>query len=266
MSFNEWLFFARRKFVKWLADLNPLNLFNRIDIDTVFEGMFHQRLTGLLPVIGYGLFLASLGDYAFILFPLQLQNPTWELQTFGALVEQSWGFLISLALIFSRYLTDNQNDIRQIELLALRLIRWILFLMALSFILATPLIVVDTHRVYRSINQQVSREDQVKLAQLVDINGKLERITDLNQMAAVGNVLGLNPNDLQNRSLADARKTIQDRLTTLKTEINTQIRNTRREQTQKLFKSSLRTLYTGLIICFIFIFIWFKIGTLKDTL
>jgi hypothetical protein len=197
---------------------------------------------------------------------LQLQNPTWELQTLGALVEQSWGFLISLALIFSRYFLDNQNDVRQIELLALRLIRWLLFAMVLFFMLATPLIVVNTHRVYRSINQQVSRQDQIKLAQIVDINGKLERITDPNQMATVGNVLGLNPNDLQNRSLADARKMIQDRLTTLKTEIDTQIRNTRKDQIQKLFKSSLRTLYTGLIVCFIFILIWVKIGTLNNML
>jgi len=266
MSFNQFLFFIRQEFSNWLANLNPSNFLHSIDANFIFEGVYHQTITGLLPVIGYGLFFASLGDYLYLLFPLQLQNPAWELQTLGALVEQSWGFLVSLALIFSRYFLDNQNNVRYLELILLKLIRWLVLTMALFFILATPLILLDTHRLRQSIAVQISRADQVKLAQIADLNNKIGQINDLNQIVSAGRLLGLDPQKLTQRSLDDARKALQDRLTALKAETETKVQNNRRAQTIQLFKSSFRTLYAGLIISFIFIFIWFKIGALRDRL
>jgi len=167
MSIRKISFLFRRKLFDKIV--NPLILLDQVNFSLVFEGIYHQRLTGLLPVIGYTLFFASLGDYIYIIFPTQFQDPAWELQTLGALVEQSWGFLIALALIFSRYFTDNQNNVREIELLALKFICWLIFIMAIIFILSTPLIAPDTHRLYKSINQQVNREDAVKLAQIAEV-------------------------------------------------------------------------------------------------
>ncbi len=96
MSFKEnlkrwrWEFFQRRS--------NFLAILEKINPSFIFEGIYHQQITGLLPVIGYALALASVGDYIYLIFPPQFKNPTWELQTLGALVdlgalvEQSWGF------------------------------------------------------------------------------------------------------------------------------------------------------------------------------
>jgi len=71
---------------------------------------------------------------------------------------------------------------------------------------------------------------------------------------------------LQKAPLADARNTVKTRLTTIKTDIEKQVKTAQRSQSKRLIKTSLRTLYSGLFISFTLILIWFKIGTLGDRL
>lgn len=264
MFIQEILFIIRQQVSRLI--INPLDALNRIDLSIVFEGVYHQKLIGLLPVIGYALAFVSLGDYLYIIFPLQLQDPVWELQTIAALVEQSWGFLIALALIFSRYFTDNQDDVRAIELWLLKFIRWLVLAMAIIFILSTPLIVSDTSRLYRSINQQFSQEDRRKLDQIANVYTKVDQVSDLNQIIALGRSIGLDPATFKNTPFVEIKKEVKTRLTAIKANIENQAQAIQKAQSKKLIKNSFRTLYSGLVISFTFIFIWFKIGTLGDRL
>lgn len=219
-----------------------------------------STITGLLPIIGYAMAIASLADFIYLLFPLQLQNPTWELQTLGALVEQGWGFLVALALIFSRYLSDNQKEIRPIELVISKWIRWLVLGLAILFILSIPLIVSDTLRLYRAIPEQVAAADAAQLVQLQQIGAQLDRTTDPNIVRAIGQSIGLEPQSLQDGSLPELKSTVKNRLTAARASLNVRIKASQQQQSKQLIKSSARTLYAGLIISFVFMMIWSRIG------
>ena len=109
---------------------NTISIFDNIKLRSL-NG--RQEITDLLPLVGYALMIASLGDFVYLLFPLKLRDPSWTLQTLSLLVEQCWGFLIALALIFSRYF-DSNSYIREIELLGLKFIRWLVLLLSLIHI------------------------------------------------------------------------------------------------------------------------------------
>lgn len=217
-------------------------------------------ITGLLPIIGYAMAIASLADFIYLLFPLQLQNPAWELQTLGALVEQGWGFLVALALIFSRYFSDNHEEIRPIELGILKWIRWLVLGLAILFILSIPLIVLDTLRLYRAIPEQVTTADAAQLAQVQQIQAQLDRITDPSLVREIGQSVGLEPQSLQDAPLPELKSTVKNRLTTAQFSIKARIAASQQQQSKQLIKSSARTLYAGLIISFVFFVIWSKIG------
>jgi hypothetical protein len=213
-----------------------------------------------MPIIGYVLLVASLGDFIYILFPLQLQNPNWELQTFAALVEQCWGFLIALALIFSRYLGSNYSDVREIELLALRVIRWIIITIAILLLLSTPLIIFDTFRLYRVTAHQISATDATKLNQIEQMRTQIEQGADAKIIGNIAQFIGVEPQIIQQSSLSGLKDITKQKLTDLENNIKTQVERIREEQSRQLIKSSARTLYCSLIIGFTLTWIWVKIG------
>ncbi|MEB3146520.1 MAG: HpsJ family protein [Cylindrospermopsis raciborskii 1523720] len=231
--------------------------FSRVELGST---MGKRQVTGLLPVIGYTIFIASLGDFIYPLFPLRLQNPTWELQTLGTLLEQTWGFLVGLALIFSRYLIDNQSDVRRIDILGLRFIRWIVLLIGIIFLLSNPLVVFNTMRLYTTINQQVQQRDAATLDQVRQAENQLSQISDSTRLIGIAQSVGLNPKTLENSSGDQIKTAVKQRLNAIKTNNQTEIQSARKEQLQGLFKSSARTLLYSLIVSFTFIFVSFKLG------
>lgn len=255
MSVKRFLFSLRKGFSKRFR--NPFRIFSLADLSAVAG---KSAVTGLLPIIGYAMTIASLADFIYLLFPLQLQNPTWELQTLGSLVEQGWGFLVALALIFSRYFLENQKEIRHIELGILKGIRWLVLGLAILFILSIPLLVSDTLRLYRTIPQQIATADAAQLVQIQQIEAQLDRTVDPQIVRAIGQSVGLEPQSLQGTSLSELKSTVKNRLTAAQSSITARVTATQQQQSKQLIKSSARTLYAGLIISFTFILIWSKIG------
>lgn len=167
---------------------------------------------------------------------------------------------MAIALIFSRYLVDNQRNVRGLDLLILRNLRWLVLLLAIGFFLSTPLIISDTVRVYRTIHQQVSIEDASKLAQIQQIEQQLDQVSNLQLAQAIGQSIGLEAQSLQNLPLSALKETIQNQLSTIQTSLESQIKTNQKEQSQKLIKSSIRTLYAGFIMSMTFILIWSNTG------
>lgn len=222
-----------------------------------------QIITGLLPIIGYLLVIGSLADFIYVLFPLQLQNPDWELQTIGVLVEQCWVFLMALALIFSRYFLDNQEEIRGIDLIVLRSIRWVVLTLAILFLLSIPLVIVDTNRVSTFIQQQSNLAQSNQLDQITEVKTQLAQTSDQKTVIGLGQSIGVDMAKLGNPSLEKLKSAVQQQLTSVETNLKKQIETARKEQQQKLFKKSFRTLYSIIIISFGFIVIFFKTGQLR---
>ncbi|MFM6490179.1 MAG: hypothetical protein ACKPHQ_20835, partial [Dolichospermum sp.] len=79
---------------------NFIEFFSRVD----FRGksVNSSDVTGLLPIIGYGLVIMSFIDFISVASQFQLQNFENELNSISAFTEHSWIFLIGLGLIFTR--------------------------------------------------------------------------------------------------------------------------------------------------------------------
>ena len=221
-----------------------------------------RAITGLLPIIGYLLLIVSLADFLHILFPLQLQNPDWELQTIGALVEQCWLFLIALALIFTRYFLDNQEPIREIDLIAIRWIRWIVLILAIFFLLSIPLVIVNTKRLSTFIQQQSDLAQSNQLAQIAQIETQLAQTSEPKTVMEFGKSIGMDVEKLGNASLEELKSAVQQKLTNVETNITKQIKTAQKEQRQKLFKKNFRTVYSIIIVSVGFIVIFVEIGNL----
>ncbi|MFM8008153.1 MAG: HpsJ family protein, partial [Dolichospermum sp.] len=132
---------------------NFIEFFSRVD----FRGksVNSSDVTGLLPIIGYGLVIMSFIDFISVASQFQLQNFENELNSISAFTEHSWIFLIGLGLIFTRYFSENQYDIRYPEIIFQRIIRWVILLMGVAFFVAIPLVFVNTGRLLKSVNEQI---------------------------------------------------------------------------------------------------------------
>ncbi|WP_017293925.1 hypothetical protein [Geminocystis herdmanii] len=89
----------QNKLYTFCYDYLGLKYFRKIALTDVISFTGSQQLTGLLPLIGYALVIATIGDFLYILYPPQLQNPSWELGAIGLLIENSWGLLIGFGFV-----------------------------------------------------------------------------------------------------------------------------------------------------------------------
>jgi hypothetical protein len=217
---------------------NFRNFFSRVN----WRGMLSDTsdLTGLLPIIGYGIVIMSFVDFIYVVFPPQLQNPEWELNTISRLTEHCWVFLIGLGLIFTRYFSENQYDIRFLEIVFLRFIRWVILLMGIAFFALIPLVFLDTQRVLKSVNEQISQQKNGSIEQITQIEKRLASGVSGEQLKLFARNINLSPEDL-NLPTPELKNVIQKNLASTKNRISQQAIQTERSQWKTRWKSSSRT-------------------------
>ncbi|MFM7575196.1 MAG: HpsJ family protein [Snowella sp.] len=215
-----------------------------------------------MPVIGYGIFFASLADFLHVLFPLQIFNAGWELQTIGSLIDQSWALLIGMGFICSRYFTENQQNTCLIEFLFLKFIRWFFLILAILYLFLAPLVVLNSFRMTTEIRQQVAQQQQAKITQIDQIQNQSSKITNPDQLRALAQSLNINKDDIDRLSNDKLPASIQQKLFSVKAQIEEQAAITRRNQLQKLWQNSIRMIFSQILLAFTFIFIWSRFGRL----
>ncbi|MFP4134977.1 MAG: HpsJ family protein [Halothece sp.] len=129
-----------------------------------------QRFLILLNYLGYILLVVSLIDYLLILYPLQITDAEWELQTFDRMVEHAWLVLLGLILTF----LPTQPYIHYLKLKLLRFLRWIAILIALLFLFLIPLGLVNSQRVYQQSVQELTNERNAQIAELNNIEESVQ--------------------------------------------------------------------------------------------
>lgn len=241
-------------------DYLGLKYFRKIALTDVISFTGSQQLTGLLPLIGYALVIVSVGDFLYILYPPQFQNPTWELNAIGSLIENSWALLIGFGFIFSRYFTGNAEYIWFLEIFILRVIRWVILIMAIGFIFLIPLVVLNTNRLIDSSKEEITKQLATQLNQIKNVDSQLDQVSDINQIIALGKSLGLNTDDFPTIPKAQIKTQIRERLTTFKSNVEQQSVNIQKQQSRNILKNSAKILFSGIIMCSIFIIIWLVIG------
>jgi hypothetical protein len=249
---------------KLLSPFDDLFYFylGRLSGDEAFRNIRIRNIIGIMPVIGYGIFFASLADFFHVLFPLQLFNPAWELQTIGSLIDQSWALLIGMGFICSRYFTENQDNSRLIEFLFLKFIRWFFLILAILYLFFAPLVVLNSFRMTTQISQQVAQQQQAKIIQIDQIQNQSSRITNPDQLRALAQSLNINKDDIARLSNEELPTSIQQQLSTVKSRIEAEAAIARRNQLQKLWQNSIRMIFSQILLSLTFIFIWSKFGRL----
>jgi hypothetical protein len=249
---------------KLLSPFDDLSYFylGRLSGDEAFRNIGISQIIGIMPVIGYGIFFASLADFFHVLFPLQLFNPAWELQTIGSLIDQSWALLIGMGFICSRYFTENQDNSRLIEFLFLNFIRWFFLILAILYLFLAPLVILNSFRMTTQITQQVAQQQQAKITQIDQIQTQSSRITNPDQLRALAQSLNINKDDIARLSNEELPASIQQQLSTVKSRIEAEAAIARRNQFQKLWQNSIRMIFSQILLSLTFIFIWSKFGRL----
>lgn len=201
--------------------------------------------------IGYGLLILSLIDTISILTPPQFLNPVWELQTIGALVERVPVPLLGLALIFFGEEYERQG----LEELFLKFLSWICLLLALLFLLMLPLGIVNTIRVNNDNNKQITDRANQQLAQLQQVEERLNKGTpeDLKNLGGELARLGVQTNTQDPQEL---KTQILSRITPAKESLQKQSQAVQSNQRLALLKNSVKWLLGALISSVLFFTIW----------
>ena len=250
---------------KLLSPIDGLSSFylGKLSGDKAFRNIRIKNIIGIMPVVGYGIFFASLADFLHVLFPLQLFNPAWELQTIGSLIDQSWALLIGMGFISSRYFTENQKDTRFIEFVLLKFLRWFFLILAILYIFLAPLVVLNSFRMTTQIREQAAQQQNAKTAQIDQIQNQVSKITNPAQLRALAQSLNINKDDITRLADDQLPASIQQQLSTAKSRIEKEAAIARRNQLQKLWQNSIRMLFSQILLAFTFIFIWSKFGRLR---
>jgi len=226
-----------------------------------WEGLLSNTsdLTGLLPIIGYGIVMMSFIDFIYVIVPPQFQNPEWELNAISLFTEHSWIFLIGLGFIFTRYFRDNKGDIRFLEIVFLRFIRWVILLMGIAFFALIPLTLLNTQRVLKVVNDQITEQRNNRVEQITQIEKRLASGVSAEQIKLFAKNINMSPDDLK-LPTPQLKNTIQKNLASAKKRIFQEAALNQREQWKNRWKSSLRTVIALLIIGFTFVIVWLQIG------
>jgi hypothetical protein len=207
------------------------------------------KFVGVINLSGYLLLTLTLLDYSMLIFPLQLFDPTWELNIIGQFVESVWAILLGFLLIFFRL---PKQKIKSGELKLLTLMSWLLLLTATIYCLSVPLIISDTVRLDRQNFSQLNvrvKQQEDKIAALVK---ELEAISDEQLTKAVARSPLISPTD----SSDTIRKKLFAQLQKEKQNSINEARLTYQQQKNNLFKTSAKWAIGSLLSGLVLIAIW----------
>lgn len=186
--------------------------------------------SGILRLVGYGLLLMALVDLLFLLIPLQLMNPLWELQTMGAIVERIPVPLLSMVLIFY----GEKSDRTPPEARMLKVLSWTSLLTAVVLMLMIPWSISNSLQIYNQHNTEANAQF---ISQKDNLQQFKEQLKAANSQAEIGVILQQQANQKVNiPASVDTQK--------LKTDIIANLQNNQDSITDQLeaFRSQKRSL------------------------
>lgn len=207
-----------------------------------------------LHLVGYGLVLLGLVDIAEILIPPLLLNPQWEFQAFGQIIERAPVMLIGLAFIFS----GGPEERLRWEMPAVRIFSWLTLVAAIIFFLLLPLSVVNTLRIDRQNQQQITTQTEELQAQVEQAKQQVSGISTEEELINLvqtlsGQAVAPAEDSLNIPELKEQITTsIEENQANLLAEAENTKSSRRRDLLEKSLKWNLGTLITG----FIYLLIW----------
>ena len=208
----------------------------------------------LLPVMGYTLLLFALIDSVVLFIPLHPSNPVWILETLTKLVERSWVPLFGLVLVFYGRL----GYAHRWELQLWSALSRMTLLFGLCYLLALPLGVQNTGRVYRiqqyqfNRNRSLQNEKFAEMKAYLDGGGAIANFAPVALQAFPQMVLPLAETE------AELAAKWQAELAKAKTDYNALLDAQHKHDRMALFKQSAKSHLGALVAGIAFLWIWRK--------
>jgi hypothetical protein len=208
----------------------------------------------LIRVIGYVFLAFFLFDFADTLIPLRLTNPTWEFQTFGALVEKVPVLFLAYAMI---YLGRNFGR-KPLEQFLLSLITWLALILGLVYLLMIPISIINTNRLL-TLNHQQTLQLDIQIAQVKKAQTNLKTTKTQSELQQIlSRDLG-NNSPIPELENPEQVNTLKNRLTTVITDGEVKLKEqaqSLRDVRLELLKKSVKWNLGSLLSAVLLFYIW----------
>ena len=207
--------------------------------------------SGILRLVGYGLLIMAVVNVSFLLIHPQLRDPLWEFQTLGAIIERIPFTLLGIVLVYY----GEKSDRAPIETSILKSLSWFSLISAIVLLLAIPLNISNSFRIYYQQNttnssQSIAQKDALEhfrqQLETVDTRDGIKAI--LQQQAQINIPASIDIKNLKTNILID--------LQTNRDNITSQIRSFRGQKRSLLFKKCLQWNFGASIAAILFLLIW----------
>lgn len=210
------------------------------------------RIRRIMRWVGYGLFILYWVDVAYILYPPEFTNIVWEYQTMGDMVRLVPTLLLSLVLIFYGETADR----RKIERRVLQVLSWFILMIAVIYFLMVPLTAVNTARISKQNNEQISTQVNQQKLQLEATQEQLEQSSSaqLETLVPVPDEAG----DLPDAPTTpeEAREQILKRLGDARRAADDQAAQARENLRDNLVKNTFKIIVEAAVGAFALVYIW----------
>ena len=131
-----------------------------------------KRSSKIINLVGYVILILVLLDYIFLLASSQIFDSAWAYNTAGSLVENVWGVMLALVLVFHR---RDQEIIKPKESFFLKIISWLTLAMGIAYFMIIPVIIGGNFRLNRNNQAQITRQIDVQKNQVQVYNQNLQQ-------------------------------------------------------------------------------------------
>lgn len=205
--------------------------------------------------IGYGLLVLALIDVIALLFPPQIMNPAWEFQTIGGLVERVAVPLIGFLLVFYGEQIGRENW----EFPLVKLLSWLTLLIGVLFFLLIPLGVVNTIRLDKQAQSQISSQVKQNITQIQEVKKQLATTQTAEEMETLLRRLdnqGRAPDIQTPEQLQIVKNELSTFISNAENQLSDQANTVQSNQRLTLLKNSIKWNLGALISGALFIIIW----------
>lgn len=205
--------------------------------------------------VGYGLLLLFLFDFIYLFIPPGFMNPAWEFQTFGAVVDRIAVPLIALVLIF----WGGRNGRFKFEFSLLKGLSWLSLIAGILLLLAVPVGILNTVRLDRQANAQISKQIEQSKTQIKQIQERVSSVTTEAQMQELITQLNRSSNAPKiegSQQLETVKKELASSLTQGESSLMAQAQNAQSNQRLSLLKNSVKWNLGSLIASALFFWVW----------